>query len=189
MIRLSLFLCAGIFVMLMVLGEDRGQRRKGLMVADTSPQSISPIVETVVTGAGAEPLNLPAQPVMRVAASTDPIAEAVAAEVATKVSAPAAPAIEPVIEPAAAPSIEPAVELAAVAAGSTDGKLRWIGANSVNVREGPSTDFPVLGKLTRGEAVLVVLEDGGTEGWSRVRIEGDGIEGFVATRFLTEAQP
>ena len=181
MIRLTLILSAFIFVMLLVLGEDRGQRRAGLMAADTGPLAASPIVEAAAA-IPAEPLNLPDQPVIQAAtpapvvepdavAQTDPTAEAVAAGVAVEISAPDAPD-------------------ATEAAMTVDGKLRWIDANSVNVREGPSTEAAVLGKLSRGEAVLVVLEEGGAaEGWSRVRIEGDGIEGFVATRFLTDAQP
>ena len=170
MIRLTLVLCAGIFVMLLVMGEDRGQRRAGLMAADTVPRSDSPLSATpagavAARDTAAEPLNLPVLPLIQASAVVDPIAEAVA-DAETSV-----------------------VDETAVAADTPAGKLRWIEANSVNVREGPSTEFPVLDKLTRGEAVLVVLEEGGGEGWSRVRIEGDGIEGFVATRFLTDAAP
>ena len=170
MIRLTLFLCAGIFVMLLVAGEDRGQRRVGLMVPDAGPLAASPRAEAAATPAPAPPLNLPAQPVMQAPVAADPIAEAVATAVAATLTLPVAP-----------------VDVTAVAAKTTAGRLRWIDAKSVNVREGPSTEFPVLGTLARGEAVLVVLEAG--EGWSRVRIEGDGIEGFVASRLLTDAQP
>ncbi|MDT8854497.1 SH3 domain-containing protein [Paracoccaceae bacterium Fryx2] len=58
----------------------------------------------------------------------------------------------------------------------------YVTAGAVNVREGPSTDYAVVGRLTRGEAALVVWHE--DDGWARIRIEGDGIEGFVATRFL-----
>jgi hypothetical protein len=44
----------------------------------------------------------------------------------------------------------------------------------------------VLGRLTRNEAVLEVVAGAGPDGWSLVRIEGDGIEGYVATRLLRE---
>ena len=163
MIRLTLVLCAGIVVMLLVMGEDRGQRRAGLMAADTGPLTDGPVqaspeAAVVVSAAAAAPLDLPAQPVIQAAAEVAPVAD-----------------------------LAPVVEETAVAAETTAGRLRWIDAKSVNVREGPSTEFPVLGTLARGEAVLVVLEAG--EGWSRVRIEGDGIEGFVASRLLTDAQP
>jgi uncharacterized protein YgiM (DUF1202 family) len=45
----------------------------------------------------------------------------------------------------------------------------------------------VAGRLTRGEAVTVVADAG--DGWLRIRIEGDGLEGFVAARLLTETAP
>jgi uncharacterized protein YgiM (DUF1202 family) len=181
MIRLTLFLCACLFVALLVLGEDRGQRRAGLLAADTGPLATTKVVEAAAASTAPEPLNLPAQPVIQAAAAPvpaeDPLAEAVAAEVAAAVSV-------PVDEPAEAIAVEAETE-----EGAVEGTLRWIAADAVNVREGPSTDHPIVDKLTRGEAVLVVLEEGGGEGWSRVRIEGDGVEGFVASRFLADAQP
>lgn len=59
----------------------------------------------------------------------------------------------------------------------------YVNASSVNVRQGPSTQDAVVGKLDRGDAALVVWTD--DTGWSRIRIEGDGVEGYVASRFLT----
>lgn len=59
----------------------------------------------------------------------------------------------------------------------------YINASSVNVRQGPSTQDSIIGRLQRGESALVVWAD--DTGWSRIRIEGDGIEGYVATRYLT----
>lgn len=65
--------------------------------------------------------------------------------------------------------------------------LRYITANSVNVREGPSTEFPVVGKLTRGEATrLLWIED---NGWARIILEGDGMTGFVSGDFLSANAP
>jgi hypothetical protein len=43
-----------------------------------------------------------------------------------------------------------------------------------------------LGSLPQGEQVLVVIEDMPVDGWSRVRLEGDGVEGYIATRLLSE---
>lgn len=59
----------------------------------------------------------------------------------------------------------------------------YVNATSVNVRQGPSTQDAIVGKLDRGDAALVVWTD--DTGWSRIRIEGDGVEGYVASRFLT----
>ena len=38
----------------------------------------------------------------------------------------------------------------------------------------------MLARLARGEAVLVLPSD--TPGWSMIQIEGDGVEGYVASR-------
>ena len=78
--------------------------------------------------------------------------------------------------PAVTEAEEPAVE----------GKLYFIAAENANVREGPGKDHAVIDRLPKGEAVQVLAYGEGAEGWSLIRIEGDGIEGYVATRLLTE---
>ncbi|WP_291239888.1 SH3 domain-containing protein [Gemmobacter sp.] len=65
--------------------------------------------------------------------------------------------------------------------------LRYITAKTVNVREGPSTEYPVIGKLSRGEATrLLWLEE---NGWARITLEGDGMTGFVSGEFLSADAP
>jgi hypothetical protein len=86
-------------------------------------------------------------------------------------AAPGAAASDPVVEPATAADAAPT--------------LQYVVANTVNVRTGPSAETESLTKLNRGEAVLVLPSD--TPGWSMIRIEGDGLEGYIATRFLGEA--
>ena len=66
------------------------------------------------------------------------------------------------------------------------GRVMYVLPKSLNVRAGPGTDNQVLERLTKGEAVLVVAEGEGPDGWSLIRIEGDGVEGYVAARLLTE---
>jgi SH3 domain protein len=53
----------------------------------------------------------------------------------------------------------------------------------VELRRGPSTEFLILRNLEAGAAVQV-LEDAGA-GYSRVRVQDQGTEGFILTRFLT----
>ncbi len=65
--------------------------------------------------------------------------------------------------------------------------VRWVAVDRVNVRGGPSTDFSVLGQVEFADAVLVVADHG--DGWAHIRIEGDGIEGFMAGRFLQDVSP
>ena len=78
---------------------------------------------------------------------------------------------------------EPAVQAAATPAGD----LRYVSGRSVNVRSGPSTNDAVVDKVSRGDAVTVVsVED---NGWARIRVEGDGIDGYMSTDFLTEIAP
>jgi len=56
----------------------------------------------------------------------------------------------------------------------------------VELRRGPSTEYLILRNLEAGAAVQV-LEDAGA-GYSRVRAQDQGTEGFILTRFLT-AEP
>lgn len=63
----------------------------------------------------------------------------------------------------------------------------FVTARRVNVRQGPSTDFEVLGSVVYGEAAEVVADSGGD--WVKIRIEGDGVEGFIARRFMSEVEP
>jgi uncharacterized protein YgiM (DUF1202 family) len=108
---------------------------------------------------------------------------------------PAAPAVvQPQVQPAAfVPSapvmVTPAVEVAPPEAQLPDAPaeaavvVQYINTNA-NLREGPGTDFAVLARLSAGEAVQVV--EALPDGWSNIRIEGDGGEGFVATRLLSQ---
>lgn len=164
MFKLTAFLCAAMFLALLVGGEDRGQLRPGLMKAaqptgqqltiatQDGPAQAEIAPPTPLAADLAQPLVLPVmQPVP---AQDDTVADAVAQAVSDSAVNPAPPV--------------------------------WhVTARSVNVRSGPGTENPVVGRLTRGEAVsLVWMED---NGWARILIEGDGIEGYVYTDFLAES--
>lgn len=69
-----------------------------------------------------------------------------------------------------------------------DGRARDVRAvtgNSVNVRGGPGTNFSVVNRLTRGEAVLI-LDDPG-EGWVMMRPVDGGPVGWMADFLLSDA--
>jgi len=68
-----------------------------------------------------------------------------------------------------------------------EGTIWFVTANSVNVRAGPSTETEVLGKLSNGEAALLISSVDGE--WARIVIQGDGMEGYVALRFLSSEAP
>ena len=86
----------------------------------------------------------------------------------------------PLVE--AAPAADPSPSAATAPPTDTAPVVHYVAANTVNVRAGPSAQSESLTKLDRGEAVLVLPSD--TPGWSMIRIEGDGLEGYIATRFL-----
>jgi uncharacterized protein YgiM (DUF1202 family) len=155
MFKLIFFLCSGLFLAMLVAGQDHGQQRFGLIAKPPEPAAeVALPVEATAIAPEPEPMVVeaafaPAKPVMT------------------------APVADPVTE-ASAPAPEPT------------GRILYIDAKSVNVRSGPGKDFDVVDRLKRGEAVLVVSEGEGPDGWSLIRIEGDGVEGYVAARLLRE---
>ena len=67
-------------------------------------------------------------------------------------------------------------------------RIIWFVTGSrVNVREGPSTNYAVMGKVTYGEAAEIVSDPDAD--WVKIRIEGDGVEGFIMKRFMTDVDP
>jgi uncharacterized protein YgiM (DUF1202 family) len=87
----------------------------------------------------------------------------------------------PAPEPASASSAEAEVLPA------NQGTVWYVNASSVNVRSAPNTEAEVVGKLGSGEAALMVAAVDGQ--WARIVIQGDGVEGYVALRFLTPEAP
>lgn len=68
---------------------------------------------------------------------------------------------------------------------SPDMVLRAVTAPRVNVRSGPSTSNPVLGQVMQADIVRVISNP--NDPWVKILIEGDGIEGYMSSRFLTQA--
>ena len=160
MLRLTLLLCLGMYAALMTLGQDRGQLRPGLAQAAAEGRLDEVWAEA---RARAERAAAPA-PVRQ--AEPSPALAALA-----PAPAPVAPAPEPVV--------------AASAAG--EGTIWYVTARSVNVRAAPTTQSEVVGKLDSGEAALMVTAV--DDDWARIVIQGDGLEGYVARRFLSPEAP
>jgi len=184
MFKLLVFLCAGLFLTLLIGGKDEGQARFGLQGAyDVAALKDAP------ADAGA----LPAPPVETAAAPAAAPAPAVAPATAQVTEAAFSPAPDQgtslqtgltlslplVTEPAAAPPVAPEA-----AAGPAPLRISRVLGSTVNVREGPSAKSAVVDRLARDEMVTVIATDG--SGWSMVRIEGDGVEGYIATRYLSD---
>lgn len=165
MLRLTALLCASMFVTMLVGGRDYGQLRPGLLAAREAAAA-----KAVVA---AEPVAEP----QVIAASFTP-------SEATEVTALALPLVQPVpaqATPAEAETPDPAPQAEASA------KVWYVDARSVNVRMGPSTDDAILGRLTHGEATTVLGID--STGWAHIVIEGDGMDGYVSSEFLTPTDP
>ena len=190
MLRLTFLLCSGLFLVMLLGGRDFGQLRPGLALAaveaEAAPVTAAvPVVETVALASD-----------VAVAAPVVVTAAPVVAQVAPPVVAAVAPVVAALPAPAELPATNTVFTLATYAhdavapAGpeaSGDGEIWYVAGNSLNVRSGPSTDDAIVGKLLRGEAMLVIAREG--DEWARIKIEGDGIEGFVATRFLSAQIP
>ncbi|MBY5934479.1 SH3 domain-containing protein [Tateyamaria omphalii] len=63
-------------------------------------------------------------------------------------------------------------------------EVRQVSARSVNVRGGPGTNFSVVNRLTRGDAVEILQDPG--NGWVKLRPVGGGIVGWMADFLLSE---
>lgn len=89
-----------------------------------------------------------------------------------------------VIDPAAVQPMQAlrSATAAVVAVAPSGSTIRRVTANSINVRGGPSTQNPVVGRLARDEEVEVLATD--PSGWVLVRVQGDGVEGWVSGRLL-----
>ena len=170
MIRLTLILCAGLFAAMMIGGRDHGQTRFGLM-PQSAPETL------VVASANA----LASQPQIDEAAQKTAavsLAIAPASQDQMLINASFAPK-EPVM-------VAPVAEAAAAPVANSVGRVLRVSAKTLNVRSGPGTDYSVMERLRRGDEVLVVEQGEGPDAWAMIRIEGDGVEGYVAARLLTE---
>jgi hypothetical protein len=99
--------------------------------------------------------------------------------------APARPASNTLIATTTVANPEKLATLVSAATAPSSGMiLKAVTANRVNVRSGPSTNNPVLGSVVNAEIVRVISES--TDGWVKIIVEGDGVEGYMAARFLTD---
>lgn len=191
MLRMTLILCAGMYAALMIAGVDRGQLRPGLAVAAATAGA-----SNVARG---DSEQIAAEPV--VAAPVETAAVPVVAEAAPVMeTAVAKTAPEPYVEPARTVVTEvpePVFSLASVGNEAVpaapevpdggEGTIWYVNASSVNVRAEPSTDAEIVGRLASGEATLMVQAVDAD--WARIVIQGDGVEGFVALRYLSAEAP
>lgn len=163
MVRLLVLLGVSLFTTMLIGGRDNGQQRLGLQAAYEAPKRV-----------------IVAQIAPKAAAPVQKAAESPAVTLAT--FTPAAPAPQPAAVPAAlSPTPVVATPEPAVL------PVLFVDSRAVNVREGPSTAYGVVGRLVRAEAVSVV--EPAVNGWVHIRMEGDGVEGYVAASLLSATDP
>lgn len=164
MFRYLIFCGAGLYLALLIGGEDRGQERMGLRGAYAIDVTTPP-----VTLAETEPKITENAPVIRAAAPADTI------RILPVENAAATPAVlEQPAEPAFNDFNNPTVI------------LRTITAEAANVRDAASRNGAIVDRVTRGEIVQMVDQVGD---WVHIRIEGDGVEGFVHRRLISTEPP
>ncbi|MEO5620818.1 MAG: SH3 domain-containing protein [Cypionkella sp.] len=152
-----------------IAGEDHGQTRFGLM---PSTGKSSTAVASLIPPAAAEPQQK--LPVVSPVVATP----SAGAEQPILINAAFAPEAPVMVAPTA-------VAPQAAAAPEVTGRIALVNTKRLNVRSGPGTDYAVVESLARGDSVLIVSEEEGPDAWAMIRIEGDGVEGFVASRLLT----
>ncbi len=160
MIRMSLITLVSIYLVLVVVGRDEGGGAAPQGLAEAAPETLGP-------GDLAQPEKL-----LVVAAAP---AETLASITPVRLA--------PMPGPSLKPSPEHRVTPASPAATATGGAVLAVNATSANVRSGPSTGHDVVARLSRGEQVLVVASPG--NGWVQIRIEGDGVNGWISERLLS----
>lgn len=208
MLRLTLLLCFGMLAALFTLGEDRGQLRPGLAKAEAEgrldevwaearakataaplprPEPAALVAEVAPAPVVEAPQPTPA-PAPVTLASTGPVVVVEAGrEIVRAVEEPvftlSALGNEPVPGEDGTPIAAALAEAPAVAGGT----IWYVTADSVNVRAAPSTEAAVLDRLGSGEAALLVTAVDAD--WAQIVIQGDGVEGYVALRYLSPDAP
>jgi hypothetical protein len=190
MFRLLLVLGAGLFLALLIGGRDEGQTRMGLQGAydiaalRDAPAAVvpaaAPPAENVVAAAAPEPVPQPVAPTPAAPDLTE-ISFAPATDSATEAAQAAGLTLSLPLVTADAP----APVAAEATADPSVGRVARVIGSTVNVRAAPSAKADILSKLARNEAVTVIAAD--DSGWTLVRIEGDGVEGYIASRYLADA--
>lgn len=176
MIKMSIHTLIAVFLVMLIAGNDNS----------------APSAPVTNIARASQPDLLPAA--LYDAAKIDPsgIARNQSDPVLTPAALTATPNTPATITPLAArrmpgPALRPSPEYRTAApATATDNPALWVvDATALNVRSGPSTGHGVLDRLTRGEEVLVLSDNGA--GWLQIRIEGDGVEGWVSRKLLRPA--
>lgn len=190
MLRLLVLLGISFYAVLAVFGEDQGQLRMGLRDAETAPGVQSPPPAPVV---------LVAAPAETAPSETTP-SDTAPADASTAVPHQALRVLAPPSETTLAVLTEDAAAEAVLQTASIPAEtveeepalapnvsLRWVAVDSANVRARPGRNGAIAGRVERDEAVEVLWVE--PSGWVRIRVQGDGVDGFVFGNLLTDVDP
>lgn len=92
-----------------------------------------------------------------------------------------------IIAPVAEPEITAATPAVQAEPEKTGPDLREITASAVNLRGGPGTGYPVIGRMTLGQQVEVLADTG--SGWLRLRDPGENKVGWIAASLISRKAP
>lgn len=194
MLKLLVILGLGIYVTLQLAGTDRGQMRPGLANAEPEATVLVEIVPKVETRTlAAVATTSPPETATMAIAEPEPVVVEVTYKPRVDASAPQAPLrpADKVFTLSDLPGQQNAPETTVVATSEAvtgpAPEVWYVTGRSVNVRMGPSTDAPIVGKLLRGDAALMLADNGA--GWAQVTVEGDGVTGYVSMDFISPDAP
>ena len=179
MIRLLILLAAGIWLAMANADKFPGSE-PAVAEADTTAVEPAAQQDTNVILAAFEPTPVPPLPTNRPRRPSPTSANMVSF-------------LNPVIigdngEIIAEPTNTPSIEVAASdVVEDPQINVLYVSASRVNGRGGPSTANAVVGSVEFADAVQVLTDP--SQDWVKIRVEGDGVEGFMASRFLTGAAP
>lgn len=182
MLRWTLLLCIGLYLTLSIGGEDRGQKRLGLLEAERDAERA-----TARAAAGSDAQVTAGQD------RTEPSVDLAFAPRTALITPPApAPAqVQAAVAEAVSQALSDTQAALTPIAGSqpeiVPGRVMYVTGRAVNVRNGPSTRTEVVDRLLRGDEVSVVWVE--QNGWARIRVEGDGVDGYMALGLLSETPP
>jgi Bacterial SH3 domain len=193
--KLLVVLLLGLYLAFQLGGQDPSQLRPGLVNAGVDPASlviVEPVETRALTSAEIvpEPRTTPTE--ATIIAAKKPVAPKAEIVQATFSPDPAPSAVTRQADKVFTLSVLPGQQKAPAADVQTEvatpaPDVWYVTGRSVNVRADPTTDAPIVGKLYRGDAALVLADNGA--GWAQVTVEGDGVSGYVSMDFLSQSAP
>jgi hypothetical protein len=190
MLRLTVVLCGVMFAFMALVPEPEGRIFGNPLVFD-SAEFTSAVVSAPLAVAPEPVAVAVSAPVAVAPESRSYVAPAVQADVLATADVPGDDRLTAIVLAAVIADSRPAprpVQTTPEPVVVEPARIVWFVTGSrVNVRQGPSTEFGIMGQVVYGEAAEIVSDP--NQEWVKIRIEGDGVEGYIAKRFMSETEP